>query len=71
MTRIPPTLVCGELRFDLFAQEVTRFGHAIELTLKERAVLETIMGAGGRIVSSEELLEKAWDIHTDPFSQVV
>lgn len=71
VTRIPPTLVCGELRFDLFAQEVTRFGHAIELTLKERAVLETIMGAGGRIVSSEELLEKAWDIHTDPFSQVV
>jgi DNA-binding response OmpR family regulator len=70
-TRIPPTLVHGDLRFDLFTQEVTRQGRPIELTLKERAVLETIMAADGGIVSSEELLEKAWDIHANPFSQVV
>jgi DNA-binding response OmpR family regulator len=69
--RIPPTLAFDDLRFDLFTQEVTRRGLPIDLTLKERAVLETIMGADGGIVSSEELLEKAWDRHANPFSQVV
>jgi DNA-binding response OmpR family regulator len=29
------------------------------------------MHAAGRVVSSEELLEKAWDEHADPFTNAV
>ena len=29
------------------------------------------MAAQGRVVASEELLDRVWDEHTDPFSTVV
>ena len=29
------------------------------------------MGAGGAVVSAEELLERAWDEAADPFTQTV
>jgi DNA-binding response OmpR family regulator len=29
------------------------------------------MGAGGRVVTAEELLEKAWDENADPFTNAV
>ena len=34
-------------------------------------VLEVLMRSGGGVVSAEQLLEKAWDEHTDPFTNVV
>ena len=34
-------------------------------------MLEVLLAADGRVVSSEELLEKVWDENTDPFSNVV
>ena len=49
----------------------TRDGRAVSLTNKEFSVLEVLMAADGRVVSSEELLEKVWDENTDPFSNVV
>jgi DNA-binding response OmpR family regulator len=41
------------------------------LSPKEFAVLEVLMRAGGTVVSPEDLLEKAWDEHTDPFTNAV
>ena len=46
-------------------------GELIELARKELAVLETLMAADGATVSAEELLERVWDEHTDPFTNVV
>ena len=46
-------------------------GRPVELTRKEFAVLEVLMSADGAVVSSEQLLEKAWDEHIDPFTNVV
>ncbi len=43
----------------------------IDLTRKEFAVLEVLLRAEGAVVSSEQLLEKAWDEHIDPFTNVV
>ena len=50
---------------------MTRGGRPIELARKEFAVLEMLMGADGATVSAEELLERVWDEHIDPFTNVV
>ena len=40
----------------------------VPLTRKEFAVLESCWRADGAVVSAEELLERAWDEHADPFT---
>jgi DNA-binding response OmpR family regulator len=68
---LPPTLVCGELTLDPSERVATRAGTRLSLNPKEFAVLELLLGAQGGVVSSEELLERAWDEAADPFSQAV
>jgi len=34
-------------------------------------VLEILLAADGAVVSAEELLDRAWDENTDPFTNVV
>ena len=46
-------------------------GRLLDLTPKEFAVLSVLMRSAGQVVSSEELLEKAWDEHADPFTNAV
>ena len=41
------------------------------LTRKEFGVLEVLVAADGGVVSAEELLDKVWDVHADPFSNTV
>jgi DNA-binding response OmpR family regulator len=67
----PPVLRHDDLELDPARRTLTRAGQPIELTRKEFAVLETLMGADGATVSAEELLERVWDEHTDPFTNVV
>jgi DNA-binding response OmpR family regulator len=52
-------------------RSLTRGGDPVELARKELAVLEALMSADGATVSAEELLERVWDEHTDPFTNVV
>ncbi len=68
---VAPTLERAGLVLDSNRQIATRGGRPLELTAKELGVLETLLRAGGRVVSAEELLEKVWDMNTDPFSAVV
>ncbi len=68
---VPPTLVHGDLRLDSARRLVTRGGRPITLSPKEFAVLEVLLGAAGAVVSSEEILERAWDDATDPFTNAV
>ena len=67
----PPLLQHGDLELDPARRSLTRAGAQIDLTRKEFAVLEALMGAAGATVSAEELLERVWDEHTDPFTNVV
>jgi DNA-binding response OmpR family regulator len=67
----PPMLQHADLELDPARRSVTRAGEPVELARKELAVLETLMSADGATVSSEELLERVWDEHTDPFTNVV
>lgn len=68
---LPPVLERAGITLDPARREVHRDGRPIELTRKEFAVLEVLMRAEGAVVSSERLLEKAWDEHIDPFTNVV
>ena len=67
----PPVLSAGDLELDPARRTVTRGGVPVELTPKEFGVLEVLMGAGGAVVSSEELLERVWDENADPFTTTV
>ena len=63
----PPVLRHG----DPASRRLIRRGRELELARKEFAVLETLMAADGATVSAEQLLERVWDEHTDPFTNVV
>ena len=68
---LPPVLECGDLRLDSAQRTVLRDGRRLDLSLKEFSLLELLMAAGGAVVSPEEMLQRAWDDATDPFSNVV
>jgi DNA-binding response OmpR family regulator len=67
----PPVLVCGQLRLDPGRRQAYRDGRYLPLSGKEFGVLSELMRASGSVVSSERLLEKVWDEHIDPFTNVV
>jgi DNA-binding response OmpR family regulator len=67
----PPVLRHGDLELDPARRTLAREGAQVELARKEFAVLETLMAADGATVSAEELLERVWDEHIDPFTNVV
>jgi two-component system response regulator VanR len=64
----PSLLEFADLRVDPFRREVYRSGRYLKLTRKQFAVLELLMRAEGGVISSETLLEKAWDDNADPFT---
>ncbi|GAA2798115.1 response regulator transcription factor [Nonomuraea dietziae] len=68
---VPPVLVHGDLRLDPNSRVATRGGRRLDLSPKEFAVLELLLGAAGRAVPAEELLERAWDEAADPFTHTV
>jgi DNA-binding response OmpR family regulator len=67
----PPVLRAGDVELDPARRTVTRAGTQVELTRKEFGVLEVLLAASGSVVSSEELLERVWDEHADPFTTTV
>jgi DNA-binding response OmpR family regulator len=68
---VPPVLHRAGIALDLARHTASRDGRPLELSRKEFAVLAELMRAGGSVVSAEMLLEKAWDEHIDPFTNVV
>jgi DNA-binding response OmpR family regulator len=68
---VPPTLAYGDLTLDSAHRVVTRAGRPLALSPKEFAVLEVLLAAEGAVVSTEEILERAWDDATDPFTNAV
>jgi DNA-binding response OmpR family regulator len=67
----PPVLERAGIRLDPHRRTVTRDGERVPLSRKEFAVLAELLRADGGVVSAEQLLEKAWDEHIDPFTGVV
>ena len=67
----PPVLARRDVELDPARHEVRRAGSRIDLQRKEFAVLRVLLEADGGVVSSEELLARAWDENVDPFTNVV
>ena len=67
---LPPVLSRGDLELDPVNHTVKRGGRTVELTRKEFAILELLLAADG-VVSTEELLEGAWDENVNPFTNSV
>jgi DNA-binding response OmpR family regulator len=67
----PPVLDRAGIRLDPARREVYRDGRYIALSRKEFALLTELLRARGAVVSAEQLLERAWDEHLDPFTNVL
>jgi DNA-binding response OmpR family regulator len=68
---LPPTLESGDLNLDPNRRVAFRGGRRLELSPKEFALLECLLAAEGRVISTEELLERVWDEAADPFTTTV
>jgi DNA-binding response OmpR family regulator len=68
---LPPVLRHGDVEVDTARRRASRAGFPLDLTPKEFGVLEVLMAAPGRSVSAEELLDRVWDEHADPFTSAV
>jgi DNA-binding response OmpR family regulator len=64
-------LQAAGVELDPLTGTVTRDGQTIEVTPKERAVLEALLKASPGALSAESLLEQAWDENADPFTNTV
>jgi DNA-binding response OmpR family regulator len=67
----PRILRAAGTELDPLRRSVTRYGHHIDITAKEFAVLETLLRAAPGVLSAEDLLAQAWDENADPFTKTV
>jgi DNA-binding response OmpR family regulator len=67
----PRVFRAAGLELDPLHHTATRDGRALDLSVKEFAVLEALMRAEHAVLSAEDLLEQVWDEHTDPFTGTV
>jgi len=67
----PDQLLFDDLVLDRLKHVARRGGAPLDLTPKEFQLLEYFMLNPERVVRRTELLEKVWDLHFDPMSNVV
>jgi DNA-binding response OmpR family regulator len=68
---VPPRLAHGDLTLDSARRVAFRGDRRLVLSPKEFALLEYLLAADGRVVSTEELLGRVWDEAVDPFTSTV
>jgi two-component system, OmpR family, response regulator len=61
----------ADLEINLLKRSVTRSGRAIDLQPREFKLLECLMRHAGRVVTRTMLLERVWDFHFDPKTNIV
>jgi DNA-binding response OmpR family regulator len=67
----PRILRAADIELDPLARVATRSGRQLDLSVNEFGVLEALMRAAPAPLSSEDLLERVWDEHADPFTKTV
>lgn len=70
-TRVDSRLRVADLEMDLLARTVTRNGQRIDLQPREFRLLEYLMRHSNQVVTRTMLLEKVWDYHFDPQTNVI
>jgi len=61
----------GSLELDRLSHKLTRNGKEIALQPREYRLLEYLMKHAGQVVTRTMLLEKVWDYHFDPQTNVI
>jgi two-component system OmpR family response regulator len=64
-------LSVGDMEMDLLARTISRAGKKIDLQPREFRLLEYLMRHAGEVVTRTMLLEKVWDYHFDPQTNVI
>lgn len=62
---------CGSIRIDRARREVWRSGERIVLQPREFELLDQLLRHGDRVVSRAMLLERVWQFHFDPQTNIV
>jgi len=57
----PSVLAAGDLRLDPASRRVWRGDDEVDLTARETALLEYLLGLAGSVVSKREILDNVWD----------
>jgi len=68
---VQTVLKVGDLEMNLISREVTRAGRDIDLQPREFQLLEFLMRHAGQSVTRTMLLEKVWEYHFDPQTNVI
>ena len=68
---VATSLKVGELEMDLIQRAVHRAGKEIDLQPREFQLLEFLMRHAGQSVTRTMLLEKVWEYHFDPQTNVI
>ena len=68
---VATSLKVGELEMDLISRSVHRAGQEIDLQPREFQLLEFLMRHAGQSVTRTMLLEKVWEYHFDPQTNVI
>jgi DNA-binding response OmpR family regulator len=68
---LPAVLRWRDVQLDPARRHAGRAGRDLRLTNREFAVLEQLMIVDGAVLSAEALMERVWDEHLDPFSNIV
>ena len=64
-------IAVGDLQIDLLSRAVTRGGRQILLGAREFSLLEYLARHAGQVITRTMMLEKVWNYHFDPGSNVV
>ena len=64
-------LKIADLEMDLLSRTVTRGGKRLEIQPREFRLLEHLLRHAGQVVTRTMLLEKVWDYHFDPQTNVI
>ena len=70
-TQAETSLGVGDLEINLLSRSVKRQGKPIRLVAREYALLEYLARHAGQVVTRTMMLEKVWDYHFDPGTNVV
>ena len=61
----------GDLAMNLVKREVTRGARRIDLTSREFRLLEHLMRSPGQVVTRTQIIERVWEYHFDPGTNLV
>ncbi|MGW4114701.1 winged helix-turn-helix domain-containing protein [Actinosynnema sp. NPDC004786] len=67
----PRVLRAAGVALDPALRTATREGRRLDLSPKEFALLDALLRAAPAVLSAEDLLERVWDEHADPFTNTV